>query len=67
MVPPTEYGHDDVVARDLDGAACDKVEGVENVTGVNERVARWRVSRLELHRQRSQTTFTARRSPLTGC
>ena len=62
MVPPTEYSHDDVVARYLDGSSCDKVDGVENVSRVNERVTRRRVRRLELHRQCPQTTFTERTS-----
>jgi len=39
VVPPTEYGHDDVVARNLDGAASDEVDGVEDVSGMDQRVA----------------------------
>jgi len=53
----TEYSDDDVFSWYFDGSSSNKVDGIENVSRVNERVA-WRsVSWLELHRQRTQTTW----------
>jgi len=54
----TENGHDDIVLENLDGAVRDKVESVEQIASVNDRVARWRMGRLELQRQSPQTPRT---------
>lgn len=44
----TEDGHEDVVVGDLNGSSSDDEDGVKDVAGVDERVAGWRVRRLEL-------------------
>jgi len=44
----TENGHEDVIVSDLNGTSSNEVDGVEDVTWVDQSVTRRSMCRLEL-------------------
>ena len=51
----TQYGHDDIVFDNFNGASGNKVERDEDVSLVDQGVTRRRVRRFEFHGQSSET------------